>query len=93
VAGLSLLVLFVRQRQRLAALRQRSRQELETVLHQHAQELRTAQDGIVQAAKQADTGLSRSLQHLPQGVVVVDPSCGWWPGTRAMWSCSATRPS
>jgi histidine kinase len=73
VAGRSLLVLYMRQRQRLAALRQRSRQELETVLHQHAQELRTAQDGIVQAAKQADTGLSRSLQHLPQGVVVVDP--------------------
>jgi histidine kinase len=70
--ALSLLVLFVRQRQRMAALRQRSRQELETVLHQHAQELRTAQDGIVQAAKQADTGLSRSLQHLPQGVVVID---------------------
>jgi PAS domain-containing protein len=69
----SLLVLYIRQRQRLAALRQRSRKELETVLHQHAQELRTAQDGIVQAAKQADTGLSRSLQHLPQGVVVVDP--------------------
>ncbi len=68
----ALLVLYIRQRQRLAALRQRSRQELETVLHQHAQELRTAQDGIVQAAKQADTGLSRSLQHLPQGVVVVD---------------------
>ena len=59
--ALSLLVLFVRQRQRMAALRQRSRQELETVLHQHAQELRTAQDGIVQAAKQADTGFSRSL--------------------------------
>ena len=70
--ALSLLVLFVRQRQRMAAMRQRSRQELETVLHQHAQELRTAQDGIVQAAKQADTGLSRSLQHLPQGVVVID---------------------
>ncbi|CAM4351200.1 PAS-domain containing protein [Comamonas aquatilis] len=70
--AVALLVLYIRQRQRLAALRQRSRQELETVLHQHAQELRTAQDGIVQAAKQADTGLSRSLQHLPQGVVVID---------------------
>ena len=68
----ALLVLYIRQRQRLANLRQRSRHELETVLHQHAQELRTAQDGIVQAAKQADTGLSRSLQHLPQGVVVID---------------------
>ncbi|RZJ12218.1 MAG: response regulator [Acidovorax sp.] len=74
--ALGLLVLFVRQRQRLANLRQRSRQELETVLHQHAQELRTAQDGIVQAAQQAaqqtDTGLSRSLEHLPQGVVIID---------------------
>lgn len=70
--ALALLVLFVRQRQRLAALRQRSRQELEAVLLQHAQELRTAQDGIVQAARQADTGLSRGLQHLPQGVVVID---------------------
>ena len=67
-----LLVLFVRQRQRLARVRQRSRQELETVLRQHAQELLTAQDGIVQAAKQADTGLSRSLEHLPQGVVIID---------------------
>lgn len=67
-----LLVLFVRQRQRIIRLRLRSRQELETVLKQHAQELRTAQDGIVQAAQQADTGLSRSLEHLPQGVVIVD---------------------
>lgn len=70
--ALSLLVLFARQRQRLAALRQRSRQELEAVLQQHAQELRTAQDGIVQAARQADAGLSRGLEHLPQGVVVID---------------------
>ena len=64
------------QRWILARLRQRSRQELETVLQQHAQELRTAQDGIVQAAQQAaqqtDTGLSRSLEHLPQGVVIID---------------------
>jgi len=70
--ALALLVLFARQRQRLSLLRQRSRQELETVLRQHAQELRTAQDGIVQAARQADTGLSRSLEHLPQGVVIID---------------------
>ena len=64
--------LFVRQRQRITRLRLRSRQELEAVLQQHAQELRTAQDGIVQAAQQADTGLSRSLEHLPQGVVIID---------------------
>jgi len=70
--ALSLLVLFVEQRRRLAALRQRSRRELETVLQQHAHELRTAQDGIVQAAQRADSGLSRSLEHLPQGVVIID---------------------
>ena len=72
----SLLVLFVRQRQRITRLRLRSRQELETVLQQHAEELRTAKDGIVQAAQQAaqrtDMGLSRSLEHLPQGVVIID---------------------
>ncbi len=74
--ALCLLWLFVRQRQRITRLRLRSRQELETVLHQHAQELRTAQDGILQAAQQAarttDTGLSPSLEHLPQGVVIID---------------------
>ncbi|MEL1263192.1 hybrid sensor histidine kinase/response regulator [Pseudoxanthomonas putridarboris] len=70
--ALSFLALFVQQRRRLASLRQRSREELETVLQQHAQELRTAQDGIVEAARQADAGLSRSLEHLPQGVVIID---------------------
>lgn len=70
--ALGFLVLFVQQRRRLAAHRQRSRRELESVLAQHAEELRTAQDGVLQAAQQADSGLSRSLAHLPQGVVVID---------------------
>ncbi|MBB6367637.1 histidine kinase [Xanthomonas sacchari] len=70
--AVSFLGLLFQQRQRLARLRQRSRRELESLLQQHAQELRTAQDGIVQAAQQADTGLSRSLEHLPQGVVIID---------------------
>ncbi|HEX7916981.1 PAS-domain containing protein, partial [Rudaea sp.] len=70
--ALAFLVLFVEQRRRLAHYRQRSREELETVLRQHAEELRTAQDGIVQAAQRADSGLSRSLEHLPQGVVIID---------------------
>ncbi len=70
--ALAFLALFVQQRRRLAAHRQRSREELEAVLQQHAEELRTAQDGIVQAARGADAGLSRSLQHLPQGVVIID---------------------
>jgi len=70
--ALTFLGLFVQQRRRLSALRQRSRAELEAVLAQHARELRSAQDGIVQAARDAETGLSRSLEHLPQGVVTVD---------------------
>lgn len=70
--ALVFLALFVQQRRRLARYRQRSREELETVLRQHAEELRTAQDGIVHAAQEADSGLSRSLEHLPQGVVVID---------------------
>lgn len=70
--ALAFLALFVHQRRRLAAHRQRSREELEAVLQQHAEELRTAQDGIVRAARSADAGLSRSLEHLPQGVVIID---------------------
>ncbi|WP_414648139.1 hybrid sensor histidine kinase/response regulator [Dokdonella sp.] len=70
--ALLFLALFVQQRRRLAALRRRSREELEAVLRQHAEELRTAQDGILAAARQADRGLARSLEHLPQGVVVID---------------------
>ncbi len=70
--ALGFLVLFVQQRHRLSAHRQRSRRELETLLKQHAQELRSAQDGLLQAAQDADRGLSRSLEHLPQGVVIID---------------------
>lgn len=70
--ALALLWLFVQQQRRLSALRQRSRHELETLLQQHAEELRTAQDGVVTAAQQANAGLSRSLEHLPQGVVIID---------------------
>ncbi len=72
VLAASFLALLVLQRRRTAALKERSREELESMLRQHARELRTAQDGIVEAARQADAGLSRSLEHLPQGVVIVD---------------------
>lgn len=67
-----LLVLFVVQRRRMAAMRLRSRAELEALVQQHAQELRTARDGLLEAAQGADGGLSRQLDHLPQGVVVID---------------------
>jgi histidine kinase len=70
--ALGFLALFVLQRRRLSALRQRSRAELEALVQQHARELRSAQDGLVQAAQSAEAGLSRSLAHLPQGVVIID---------------------
>lgn len=60
------------QRQRMARLRERSRRELEQLVELHALELRTAQDGLVHAAHVTDHGESASLQHLPQGVCVVD---------------------
>ncbi|MGH8054545.1 MAG: hybrid sensor histidine kinase/response regulator [Stenotrophomonas sp.] len=69
---LALLGFVLRQRRRLAQLRERSRVELERLVKHHAQELRTAQDGLVHAAHTADYGESHSLQHLPQGVCVVD---------------------
>ncbi len=72
LAMLALLVYVLWQRRRLALLRERSRQELERMVKHHAQELRTAHDGLVQAAHSADYGESPSLQHLPQGVCVVD---------------------
>jgi histidine kinase len=67
-----LLALSMLQRRRLAQLRERSRIELERLVEHHAVELRSAQDGLVQAAHRADYGESPSLQHLPQGVCVVD---------------------
>lgn len=66
------LLLSLHQRRRLARLRERSRVELQQLVEQHAIELRTAQDGLVQAAGGADYGESPSLQHLPQGVSVID---------------------
>lgn len=70
--ALLLLGLFVQQRRRITALRQRNRAELEALVQQHAQELRTARDGVIEAARQADSGLSRQLDHLAQGVVIID---------------------
>jgi len=68
---LILLGLFVRQRMRLSEHRRRSREELERMVAHHAEALRSAQDGLVDAARAAASGQS-SLEHLPQGVSVVD---------------------
>ena len=67
-----LLGLYLQQRRRMVQLRERGRVELERLVAQHATEMRTAQDGLVQAARRADYGESPSLQHLPQGVCVID---------------------
>lgn len=67
-----LIALFVDQRRRMGAMRRRSRAELEAMVQQHAQELHSARDGLLEAAQQADSGLSRQLDHLPQGVVIID---------------------
>ncbi|KAF1008640.1 MAG: Aerobic respiration control sensor protein ArcB [Luteibacter sp.] len=64
--------LFLQQRWRLARLRQRSREELEQMVAHHASALRTAQDSVVAAAHEATQTGQRSLEHLPQGVSVVD---------------------
>lgn len=69
---LVLLGLFVRQRVRLAEHRRRSREELERMVAHHAEALRSAQDGLVDAARAATAGQASSLEHLPQGVSVVD---------------------
>ena len=66
------LALFLQQRVRTARLRRRSREELEEMVRQHTAALRTAQDSLVQAANLATLGHAESLEHLPQGVSVVD---------------------
>ncbi len=70
--SLVFLLLFLQQRWRVARLRRRSREELEQMVKQHTAALRTAQDGLVQAAQRAALGYGQSLEHLPQGVSVVD---------------------
>lgn len=66
------LALFLQQRWRLAQLQKRSREELEQLVQQHAAAMRSVQDNLVKAAGLAADGHSQSLQHLPQGVSVVD---------------------
>lgn len=66
--------LFLQQRIRLARLRLRSREELERMVAHHAAALRSAQDSIVAAAHEATQGAHGNLEHLPQGVSVVDAS-------------------
>jgi histidine kinase len=67
-----LLGMFLQQRLHLATVRQRSRQELERLVAHYASALRSEQDSLVQAALLAARGQMNRLEHLPQGVSVVD---------------------
>lgn len=69
---LILLGMFLRQRAQMTRQRERSRLELERMVAHHTEALRSAQDSLVQAANQAALGHAESLEHLPQGVSVVD---------------------
>ena len=66
------LALFLQQRVRTARLRRRARDELEDMVRQHTAALSSAQDSLVQAANLATLGQAENLEHLPQGVSVVD---------------------
>jgi len=70
-APLILLGLFLQQRRRLIQHRLQSRAELERLVTHYTGELRSAQDSVVQAAEAAGSR-NASLEHLPQGVSVVD---------------------
>jgi len=70
-APLILLGLFLQQRRRLIQHRLQSRAELERLVAHYTGELRSAQDSVVQAAEAA-ASRNASLEHLPQGVSVVD---------------------
>ena len=60
------------QRLHLATERQRYREELERLVAHYASALRSEQDSLVQAALHAARGHREQLEHLPQGVSVVD---------------------
>ncbi|GAB3039184.1 PAS-domain containing protein [Oleiagrimonas citrea] len=64
--------MFLHQRLRLAQDRQRTREELERLVAHYASALRSEQDSLVQAALSAARGQPQQLEHLPQGVSVVD---------------------
>lgn len=69
---LVLLAVVVLQRFRIMRLKLRGERELKRLVEHHAQALRHAQDGVLEAAREAALGQGSSLDHLPQGVSVVD---------------------
>lgn len=60
------------QRHRIARIKLRGEEDLKHLIEHHAQALRHAQDDVLQAAQEVDRGQRYSLDHLPQGVSVVD---------------------
>ena len=60
------------QRHRITSVKLRGELKLQQLVEHHAIALRTAQDGVLQAAREAALGQTSSLEHLPQGVSVID---------------------
>lgn len=60
------------QRHRITSVKLRGELKLQQLVEHHAIALRMAQDGVLQAAREAESGQTSSLEHLPQGVSVID---------------------
>ncbi len=70
--ALVFLAMFLQQRWRVARLQQRSRIELENLVKQHTEALSSTRDELVFAAQDAARGYRQNLDHLQQGVCVID---------------------
>ena len=66
------IAIVVWQRHRIVGVKLRGERELQRLVEHHATALRTAQDGVLQAAREAALGQGQGLEHLPQGVSVID---------------------
>ncbi len=70
--ALVFLALFLQQRWRVARVQQRSRIELEKLVKQHTVALRSTRDELVLTAQDAAHGYRQNLDHLQQGVCIID---------------------
>ncbi len=66
------IAIVVWQRHRIVSLKMRGERELKRLVEHHTAALHSAQDSVLQAAREAALGQGHSLDHLPQGVSVID---------------------
>ena len=66
------IAIVVWQRHRIISVKLRGERKLQQLVEHQAMAVRTAQDGVLQAAREAALGQTRSLEHLPQGVSLID---------------------